>query len=138
MALIQPQHKVVPYQKIYLYVAASPGKGRGVFAGEFIPKGSLIESCPVIVISAADRQLTDQTRLVEHLYEWIPEAKDRPAGDVSDAIITGYGLLYNHSRNPDAQYIRNYDSLTMDFIALRDIPKDCEIHIDYGTEDWPG
>jgi hypothetical protein len=46
-----------------LYIAATPARGRGVFAGEALLKGTLIEVSPVIVMSKEERLLLDRTLL---------------------------------------------------------------------------
>ena len=42
----------------------------------------------------------------------------------------------NHSTDPNAGFTRDFESLTMTFIALREIEAGEEITIDYGSPVW--
>ena len=53
-----------------LFLAPSTGRGRGVFTQEFILKDTVVEIAPVIVLSAADRPLLDQTLLHDYIFTW--------------------------------------------------------------------
>lgn len=48
------------------------------------------------------------------------------------AVATGYGSLYNHSYNPNAQHAKHLDLEEIHFHALRDISTGEEITINYG------
>jgi SET domain-containing protein len=50
-------------------------------------------------------------------------------------LFLGYGMLYNHSPEPNVQYVQ-HDAETIAFIALRDIEPGEELRIDYGAEWW--
>jgi hypothetical protein len=47
----------------FLFIAPTPGMGRGVFTLEAIAAGTVIEIAPVIVMGQDDRLLLDKTRL---------------------------------------------------------------------------
>ena len=49
-----------------LYVAESKGRGRGVFTKEVIPKGDVIEVCPVVIFSEGYLKLLGQTELKDY------------------------------------------------------------------------
>lgn len=105
-----------------LYVAASPGRGRGVFAGESIEQGELIEASPVVAVHYHTRR--PPKPLDDYLFFWDPGV----------AVLTlGYGSLYNHSSKPNATYERNQETQLMLFHAAQDIKKDEEIFVDYCT-----
>lgn len=117
--LIRPPRKV--------RVVAVPGKGRGVVATEPIAKGELIEVCPVIDLSEKERKFVDTESDVlsgHALYK--PE-------DGSQVLMLGYGSLYNHSREPNAEL--DYDPAGVRFVALADIAVDEEIVYDYDFDD---
>jgi SET domain-containing protein len=107
-------------------VKRSKGRGRGVFARKPIAKGVVIEKAPVIVIPVKPTGAGSNPVLDSYVYEW---------GRNKDAIVLGYGSLYNHSYTPNAGF--EYGPLTMTYRALRDIDGGEEITIDYnaGTED---
>lgn len=105
-----------------LYSAPSTHGGRGVFSSVDIPAGSIIELAPVILLSAADRILIHQTCLHDYYYTW---------DDDSAAIALGFGSLYNHSDQANAEFELDYDFELIRFTALRDIVAGEEITTNY-------
>ena len=95
-----------------------PGKGRGVFAREAIPAGTVIEIAPVLVAPEEDLEATE---LAGHCFLW-------SRGQV--ALPLGYGALYNHSYNPNADYCDRAPR-TKIYRAIRDIAAGEEITINY-------
>ena len=97
--------------------------GRGVFATRFIRKGELIEICPTIVGQDQDvgKMLRD--------YHFATD-------DGQAAIALGYCSLFNHSDDPSGywRYSRNLKSIII--TAHRNIEKDEEITISYGSGYW--
>ena len=51
-----------------LYIEKSNGKGRGVFTKQTIPGNTIIEISPVIVMTAEERTLLDQTLLHDYIF----------------------------------------------------------------------
>lgn len=105
-----------------LRIGASEVHGRGVFATRAIPAGEIVESCPVLLVPAAQRHLVDDTALFDYYFNW-------PGGRA--ALALGYGSLYNHSPRADARYRKNTDTLTVDIHAVRAIASGQEITVDY-------
>lgn len=108
-------------------VKRAPGKGRGVFARQFIAAGTVFERVPLLVIPA--REIPDDPNaslLWSYIFEY---------GRGTVALALGFGSLYNHSYEPNARY----DDAGMqikEFTALRDIHAGEEITINYnGAED---
>jgi SET domain-containing protein len=112
------------YDSAMLYIAESPGKGRGVFAAERIPAGALIERAPVIVVPTGQWELMHKTILCDFYFAW---------GEHS-AIALGYGSLYNHSYQPNARFVKQLTEQVIEFYALRDIEPDEEILINYNID----
>ena len=56
--------------KPYLYIGSSKGKGRGIFTRENIRSRTILEVSPVLVMSAKERKLVDQTLLHDYIFEW--------------------------------------------------------------------
>ena len=73
-----------------LYIEKSNGKGRGVFTKQPIPANTIIEVSPVIVMSAEERTLLDQTLLHDYIFEWGKDSKQC-------CMALGYVPVYNHS-----------------------------------------
>ena len=100
------------------------GKGRGVFARRPIRKGEVIETVPVIVLSAEDyEEGVSGTVLAHYGFEW---------GRGRMALALGYGSLYNHSYRPNARY--NDVGRTKVFLALRDIAAGEEVTVNYNGD----
>jgi len=107
-----------------LYILESPQKGRGVFCTDDIQKGSVIEICPVIVLNKKDTQAIHKTKLHDYYYLW--DAKEG-----SSAIVLGFGFIYNHSENPNAEFELLHESQEVKFIALEQINAGTEITTNY-------
>ena len=106
-----------------LYIAQAPGRGRGVFCAADITAGALIEVCPVIVLPKGDLERVHATRLHDYYFLW--------AGEGETAIALGFGSLYNHADDSNADYEMHFAEETLHVIAERDIPAGEEICIDY-------
>ncbi len=107
-----------------LHIEEFPGKGRGMVAGEQIKKGDLIERCPVLVLEKKFTEQIDKTPLYDYYFIW-------GKNDESIAIALGYGSIYNHSFEPNAEYVPNYEDAQLEFYALRDISEGEEILVNY-------
>lgn len=102
-----------------VYVKKSPTHGYGVFAGKNFRKGELIEECYIVIAKGGDKILEDYYFDVKGKY----------------AIFLGFGCIYNHSDNPNADYIISAKKRLVTIKADRMIRKGEELFISYG-EDW--
>jgi uncharacterized protein len=102
-------------------VRETKNKGRGVFAREFIPEGTVIERVPVLLVTWDH---IDHSELVDYAFAWSPKKV---------AIALGYGSLYNHSYTPNARY-DDIGRKTKVFSAIRDIEPGEEITVNYNGE----
>jgi uncharacterized protein len=105
-------------------VAESGNKGRGVFAQKRFRAGELIERCPVILLNPAERDRIGSTILAMYCFCWGTDSEKM-------AIALGYGSIYNHSYEPNADFHRAVEDGAIDFVALRDIDRGEEITINY-------
>lgn len=96
----------------------SPMHGYGVFADKTIKKGEIIEECYMIVSKGGDKGLED----------FYFDAKGK------NAILTGFGIIYNHLDEPNADYTINQKNRLATIKAERKILKGEEIFISYGDE----
>ncbi len=112
-----------------LYIKQIKEKGRGVFAAKQIKKGQIIETCPVIIIPKENISLLDKTYPLDDYYynEW-GENKEEAI------IILGYGMIYNHSFNPNAHFNYDLKNKQVIYFAIKNINKDEEITINYNGE----
>ncbi len=107
----------------FLYLKHHDLRGRGVYTAQEIPAGSIIETCPVIVIPAPDLVAIHKTILHDYYFLW---------GTTGEAALAlGYGSLYNHSPYPNAEYEMLLDEQEIRFFAQRDIQAGEEINISY-------
>lgn len=107
-----------------VFVAPSELHGKGVFTGALIPEGSLIEICPVLVLSSEDLELIKKTNLYHYYFEW-GEAAEKAA------IALGFGSIYNHSTTPNAKYLVDFESENLEIHCVKDIFPGEEILINY-------
>lgn len=99
-------------------------KGRGIVAGESIPAGEKIERCPVLALDKKYVEPIDHTPLYDYYFIWGED-------DSQIAIVLGYGSLYNHSFEPNAEYVPNYKEQYLEFFALKNIDEGEEITVNY-------
>lgn len=113
---------------VSLHIKESPQRGRGVYALEAISSGDWIEEAPVIVLSAQERVLIDQTKLHDYIFEWTPE------GTSQCIMALGYVPIYNHHYHSNAEYFMDYEQQLIRIIAVKDIAAGEEICINYNGD----
>lgn len=101
-----------------LIVKKSSLHGYGVFAGKTFRKGEIIEECYIIMTRGGDKTLQDYYFAVNGRY----------------GLFTGFGIIYNHSEDPNADYIIKAKRKLVTFKAVRTIHKGEEIFISYGDK----
>lgn len=102
-----------------LLIQKSTTHGYGVFANKRIKKGELIEECYFILSRGGDKGLED--------YYFDADGKY--------ALFLGFGSIYNHSDDPNADYFINKKNRCARIKAARTIKKGEEITVSYG-EEW--
>lgn len=112
-----------------IHIKEIPGKGRGMFCRESIPKDELIEVAPVIVMSASDRLHLDKTLLHDYIFEWQPE------GENLCCMALGYVPIYNHSYQANCEYFMDYAAQTIMIKSVKYIEAGEELTINYNG-DW--
>ena len=108
-------------------IGDSPIHGQGVFAQVDIKAGEVIERCPYLVID--DDDLAEENRLNDYLFTSPDAATDY-------LVIMGYGMMYNHSSDANAEWEIDDDNRFVRFSATKDIAAGDEIFQDYGEEYW--
>jgi SET domain-containing protein len=103
-------------------VRETSDRGRGIFATQNIIAGEVLEDAPVIVLPSEQREAILHTHLYEYVFQW---------GKGQVAVCLGWGSLYNHSRTPNARYVRHFEERLIRFEALRDILAGEEIVTNY-------
>lgn len=85
-----------------LYIAETNEKGRGVFTAADIESEALIEMCPVIFVPKEQLEALDRTALYDYYFIWPDEKRV--------CIALGYGSLYNHDKQPNAEIVFDLES----------------------------
>jgi SET domain-containing protein len=100
-------------------VKKSKTHGYGVFARKKIKKGDIIEQCYILISRrGGDKALED----------YYFDAKGKYA------IFTGFGIIYNHADEPNADYTINITKRIATIKAKKNIKKDAEIFVTYGDK----
>lgn len=101
-------------------VQKSKMHGFGVFALKKIRKGEIIEECYTLISRrGGDKKLEDFYFDADGRY----------------AVILGFGSIYNHLDDPNADYKINRKTKIATFKAEKTIQKGEEIYVSYG-EEW--
>jgi uncharacterized protein len=106
-------------------------KGRGVFAQCDFASGTIVEECPVILLSMAFGLLPPEVQKV--VFNWGVLANADYSTDCCTALALGYGSLYNHDNPANMRYVANPANGTLRFIAVRDIRAGEELTINYNA-----
>lgn len=106
-------------KRAMLEVKKSPIHGYGVFAVQDIARGDVIEEAPMLLPTIYDKRLSN------YYFEFLEKS----------AIVLGYGCLYNHSPQPNADYDYDQEKRLCIMTANRPIKSGEEIFIHYG-ENW--
>jgi SET domain-containing protein len=100
-----------------------------MFTKKALPESLVIEVAPVIVMTADDRKLLDQTLLHDYIFEWNPDGADLCC------MALGFVPIYNHSYSSNCEYFMNYEDETISVITMRPIKAGEELTINYNG-DW--
>ncbi|MRH41077.1 SET domain-containing protein-lysine N-methyltransferase [Aquibacillus halophilus] len=98
---------------------------RGVFATRDIEKGEMIHVAPVVPYPNREHKYIEKTVLEDYVYEY---------GKNHTAVVLGYGMLFNHSYTPNADYDINFSNHTFEFFAHTDIKAGEEVLINYNGD----
>ncbi|HEX6977068.1 MAG TPA: SET domain-containing protein [Patescibacteria group bacterium] len=103
-----------------------PGKDRAIFATRDFKEGEIIEECPIINLTPTERKHCSKTILNFYMYPW--------RSTRSASIVLGYGSIYNHSFEPNADWKQNFKTQKMVYRAIKPIKKGEEITVNYNGE----
>ena len=118
--------KIIVKRTVSRGVGNESENGRGVFALVDFKEGDIIEAAPVLNITVAERKLLEKTIFAYYMYPW--------RSTRSGALALGYGSIYNHSFDPNADWKQNFKTNNMVYQALRPIKKGEEITVNYNGE----
>lgn len=112
----------------HIQIKPTSSMGNGVFATKTFAPGETIEICPVIPIPEKFIKSDKDNEVLNFLEYWFYEWGSDKKGD---AMVLGYGMVYNHSDTPNANYQLNLKSNTVTISAGQVINNGSEIFINY-------
>jgi SET domain-containing protein len=117
---------VYPFHSLVV-VKVSPERGRGVFAARDLAAGQEIEVSPVLPISLEETRAIRPLVFSNNLYDWL----EQPDGEWTLGLVTGMGMLFNHSYRPNCDYDRDYARQAIVYRTLVPIAAGEEIFVNY-------
>ena len=132
------------FQNKKIYTDDSPLHGRGVFASDIILPGEIVEQCHVVHPSKKTAKNIDENFL-KYFFLWpcLPDnwqesVKEKGTLDFSEisypVCVLGYGMIYNHSPNPNVIFELDTQNNLIEFRAKRKILTNEELLISYGGD----
>lgn len=112
----------------FLFIAPGSLMGRGVFTGEAIASGTVVEIAPVIVMSREERAMLDKTLLHDYIFEWGENLEQC-------CMALGYVPIYNHSYTSNCEYEMDFEQQLISIKTVRLIGAGEELFINYNG-DW--
>jgi hypothetical protein len=105
----------------------SPVHGAGVFAVEDIPKHTIIESGPVLIIhkNSMDAlfEINDHRHILQdYVFKWEPGFF---------AVAMGWVAVYNHDDNANCQWRPNFDYKSLEITTVKDVKSGDELFVKY-------
>jgi SET domain-containing protein len=110
-----------------VYLKTTKEMGRGIYAARDILENEVIMECEVLVLNESDTIKVNETDLKYYTFKYT---------DSRDCLVLGHGEIFNHSDMPNVSYklVPFQDRLVMQFKALKTIPKDSQLFIDYAAD----
>jgi SET domain-containing protein len=100
--------------------------GKGVFAKSPIKSGEIIEACHFIFLDNKNWESVDNN-LKEYVFSW-----PRDVLNGKSAVVLGWGSIYNHSKNNNADWRTDLENNLFVFYTKKDIEIGEEICTNYG------
>ena len=111
---------------VELIVKTTAEKGRGVFAGQDISRGTLINISHLLLFPATDEPSPEKEILSHYTYT---------VGS-NQALALGIGSLFNHCRRNNVGFVIDKTNMYIRYTAICDISKGSELCINYGNNLW--
>ena len=126
----RPKESLFVHQSIYVMPCEY---GMGVFADDFIPKDTMLEECHWIKYK---REECSSPKINDYVYEVSddPDAGEEDKG--YNALVLGFGSIYNHSFENNAQYLYDEQRNVFVYQSIKDIVAGEQIFISYGNKWW--
>jgi len=112
---------------VYVKDTGTP-RGRGVFAARSFGDGEVVETCPVVPFTEGPALPSEIRRI---MFSWGYLLTGSPG---SQAIVLGYGSVYNHDNPANMRYEADATNQVLRFVAVRNIDADEELTINYNAQ----
>jgi SET domain-containing protein len=109
-----------------LYTEYSDERGWGVYTDTALEVDMIVEVSPVIVMSADEKKLLDQTALYNYIFDWTDDQCCMAMGNVP---------VYNHSYQSNCEYIQDFEEKVIYIKTMRAIEAGEELFVNYNG-DW--
>ncbi|KAG9016298.1 hypothetical protein FRB90_003378 [Tulasnella sp. 427] len=111
-----------------LVIRQTETKGRGVFATQSIPSGTIVDISPVILFPKENyATYAKQTIVDDYAFVW---------GDGNMALALGLGSMMNHDENPNVSHSIVRETKCIKFITMKPVQTGDELCIYYGSKLW--
>eukprot|EP01080_Neovahlkampfia_damariscottae_P000100 gene100-4349_t len=118
-----------PPKSITIGKSKIPNSGLGVFANEFIKKGTIVEHCPLLFLKREN--ILKDSLLWKYLFK--PTFQN---SSIYSTLALGHCSVYNHhDRKVNLHHFQDCDRM-MKIVATKDIRKGQELYLDYGESYW--
>lgn len=111
------------YKNPGIEIRRSPKDGWGVFARRNIKENSILEESPLVLVHK--EKILDVHEFYRYCYDFDDEVA---------MLGLGYAGLYNHSSDPNVEWVKDSVNMVMKHFTTRDIKAGEELFIDYGEE----
>ncbi|TEB39907.1 cytidine deaminase-like protein [Coprinellus micaceus] len=109
-------------------IKSVPGRGRGVYAERFIPRGTVIEISPVLLFQKDEYENYGKHTVLDHYTFVWPENRM--------ALALGLGSLFNHADPPNVSFSLDPPTESIKYTTVHDIQPGQELCIFYGHKIW--
>ncbi len=103
-------------------VRLTKDKGWGIFALRNFEADELVESAPVIVMSAEEMKLLNQTKLHDYIFHWENDGC---------CMAMGYVPVFNHAAPSNCEYFQHYEEGLIEIRTVGPVKAGEEMTINY-------
>ncbi|MEB3339679.1 SET domain-containing protein-lysine N-methyltransferase [Okeania sp.] len=106
-------------------------KGRGIFAVQDIPKGTLLEVAPTVILPPEQLQTLNQTKVLD--YYFVQPSEYATAKKIKGYLVLGLASLCNHGEDPNSyvEWIEDEVCVWSHLITKKDIKNGEEVTLFY-------
>lgn len=101
--------------------------GRGLYASQFIPEGTIILECEILILNEQDTNTVNTTELKYYTFKY---------DEKRDCLVLGHGEIFNHDDLPNVSYrlVDFNGRKVMQFKAISSIEQNSQLFIDYNDD----